>query len=353
MLIIVLGALLAVAAWIAAVDGLYPLPEPRPSRLTTTTVDGWTLTVWYRPAATRRHDAPVILCPGLANNATLFDLAPPQSLAAYLNHRGFDCYAVDLRGAGGSSAPDGDPWDVSVDDYVLGDVPAVLDLLERRHGPGPRLWVGHSLGGLVGLAASGHALAGRLAGIVTIGSPVFFRDAAFLRPLLKLGQWLAPWGAFDSSLMRYLAPLAGRAPSPARGSTNLDNIEAGTQRLAAANLFAPMWRGVLGQLEDWLGRDVFGSRDGRIDYRAATASLEAPLLVIGGSVDQLVPESATRAYFELVASSPHRRSLALFGRAHGQADEYGHGDLLLGRRAHLDVYPVIADFLEVCASTSR
>lgn len=347
----VLCVMLSLAVWVAMVEGRYPLPAPRPTRLTATTADGWTVAVWHRPAAQRRFREAVVLCPGLANNASFFDFAPPQSLATYLAERGFDCYAVDLRGAGASGPPHEGPWEVSVDDYVERDVPAILELVQRCSGTTRVLWVGHSLGGLVGLAASGGALRGRLAALVTIGSPVYLGSVRQLRSLLGLAQWLAPWGDFDASLLQYVAPLAGRVALPERTSTNLSNIEASSQRLATANVFARMWRGVLAQLEDWMVHDTFQSADGRTDYRASVATVDAPLLVVGGSVDALAPEAATRAYFELArASSTHPRALALFGRAHGHSAEYGHGDLVLGRRAHLEVYPVIERFLAAAAT---
>lgn len=353
MLIIVLAVILIVlAAWVSAVDGLYPLPAPRPTRLSASTADGWTLAVWYRPAVHRRFSHPVVLCPGLANNAAFFDFVPPQSLAAFLSDRGFDCYTVDLRGAGGSRPLDTGPWEVSVDDYIHRDVPAIAELVERHSGSRSLLWVGHSMGGLIGLAASSLALHGRLAGLVTIGSPVYFHSGHGLRPFLRLAQWLSPWGAFDTTLIRFVAPLAGRVAARLPGSTNLANVAAVAQRFAAANIFAPMFRGVLRQLEDWATNDAFRSEDLAIDYRAAATRLEAPLLVMGGSVDQLAPEPAMQAYFELMRASVHPRAIALFGRSHGQLSEYGHGDLVVGQRAHLEVYPVVAEFLERCASAS-
>ena len=229
-------------------------------------------------------------------------------------------------------------------------MPAIIELIERHSGSRSLVWVGHSMGGLIGLAASSLSLQGRLAGLVTIGSPVYFPHGRRLGPLLTLAQWLSPWGAFSTAFMRLVAPLAGRVASPLSASTNLENIEAVAQRFAAANIFAPMWRGVLRQLEDWAMNDAFRSEDLQVDYRKAVASLAAPLLVVGGSVDELVPEPATKAYFDLARGSPYPRTLALFGRQHGQINEYGHGDLVVGQRAHLEVYPVVADFLERCAA---
>ena len=40
-----------------------------------------------------------------------------------------------------------------------------------------------------------------------------------------------------------------------------------------------------------------------------------------------------------------RAEVVLFGRDHGHLDEYGHFDLILGRRARTEVWPHIVDAL--------
>lgn len=334
--------LLFVALWVFLVERRYRLTGTRPSPMRVLTRDGWDLAVWHRPAANRRFLEPVILCHGLANNHGFFDFEPPHSLAAALCDAGFECYSVDLRGAGASRPPHEGPWDVSFDDHVMLDVPAVLDFV-TAHAHAPRvLWVGHSLGGLVGLASLSSTLRDRATAVCTVGSPAYFLLPGHLRWLLPVARWLAPWGAFNSALVRWFAPLAGRIETDlVSASSNLGNITPHVQRLMLANVFAPMWRGVLGQLEDWARHDVFRSKQG-VDYRLALANLELPSLVIGGSVDGLAPEPVTRRLHALLGPTSQ---LVLFGRAHGHSAEYGHGDLIIGRRAPEEVYPVIVAFL--------
>jgi pimeloyl-ACP methyl ester carboxylesterase len=345
--ILALLGLLLFARYVAALEGRLPLSGPAARRLEAHTADGWTLAVWHSPPEVRRFLEPVVLCHGLANNHAFFDVRP-RSLVAHLTALGFDCYAVDLRGAGASRPPDEGPWSVTVDDHVLRDVPAVVALVTAEAGASQLLWVGHSLGGLVGLAASGGALAGHLKALVTIGSPAFFSRRRGLVWLLGLAQWLSPWGALGTGLVRLVAPLAGRVPAPPLGSANLGNMTPEVQRLAAANVFAPMWRGVLSQLADWIHHDAFRSLDGAVDYRAVVARLTAPVLVVGGSVDALAPLPATEALSELVPAG--HRQLARFGVAFGHRADYGHGDLVLGRYADQEVFPVIDAFLSAAAT---
>ena len=319
--------------------------DDRPQPLTVPTRDGWTLTAWYRPAKQKRYELPVVLCHGLANNHAIMEFRPPQNLAAFLSDAGFDCYSVDLRGAGTSAAPDDLPTDATVDDHVQHDLPALLDAICERAKTKQVLWVGHSLGGVVALAAATTSARDRFAGIVTIGSPVFFAFKSQLRWLIRFARALSPWGAFDSTLIRLLAPIAGFVnPGKALATTaNVANIEGLAQRFLLANVFAPIWKGVLAQLDDWIAGDHFRSLDRAIDYRARLQSLAVPVLVLGGSVDGLAPVPATRALFD--ALPPGGKKLVLFGREFGSRADYGHGDLIVGRHAHEEVYPVVLESL--------
>jgi len=157
---------------------------------------------------------------------------------------------------------------------------------------------------------------------------------------------VAVWGQFDATLLRLIAPFAGwvTPPSIASATANLRNLDGVTQRFLVANVFAPMWKGVLRQLEDWMRHGVFRSVDRAHDYRPGVAALSVPMLVIGGTVDFLAPPDLTRTYFDLLTAP--KRELVLFGKSYGHSAEYGHGDLIVGRQAHVEVYPVISRFLE-------
>ena len=344
-LIILLGVGLFLALDSAFVSWWYAL-EPGPERIDVPTSDGWTVVAWHRPAVQRRFAFPVVLCHGLSNNHSIMEFRGEQNLAKFLSEAGFDCYSVDLRGAGGACAPDDGPNDATFDDHVKLDLPALVDAVCAHAGTQQVAWVGHSLGGLVALAASSSTLRGRLAALVTIGSPVFFKLPRQVPWMIRAGYWLSVWGQFDSTLIRFLAPVVGRtrAPKITRATANLRNIDPITQRFLVANVFAPMWSGVLKQLHDWLSHDAFRSEDKALDYRHGIAALQIPTLVIGGTVDFLAPPDLTREYFDLLTTPV--RQLELFGRSYGHSAEYGHGDLLVGKQVQVEVYPVIRRFLE-------
>lgn len=349
-LIIVVTIVLLLALESAFVSWFYALDD-RPTRVEVTTSDGWTVVAWHRPAEQRRFSVPLVLCHGLANNHAFMEFRGEQNLARYLSSVGFDCYSVDLRGAGGAMPDDG-PWDATVDDHVRYDVPAIVDAVCKHSGSARVAWVGHSLGGVVAVAAASTTLKDKLAALVTIGTPVFFRLPGHLRSLLRIAKWLSPWGQFDVTLTRLLAPFAGRTPVPkvTDVTANLRNVSPLAQRYLMANVFAPIWRGVIGQLDDWLASDTFRSVDGKIDYREHIKDIEAPTLVIGGTVDLLAPPDVTRDLFELLRAPV--RQLELFGKSYGHSAEYGHGDLVIGMNAHVEVYPVIHHFLAANLSAS-
>ncbi len=332
--LIILGAFGLAALALAFVAWRYPV-EPRGQRLTAKTADGWELAVWFRAAKAPAQAVPVVLCHGLANNHAFMDFRGAQNLARFLSDRGFNVYSVDLRGAGASAPPHEGPWEVSVDDHLRYDVPALVALVRAHAGCEQVLWVGHSLGGIIGLAAAPE-LGGALAGLVTVGSPFFFRVGRTARVLLRIGLWCSPWGRFDASLARLIAPLAGRVQLRGAFSSNLANIDGVAQRHLLAQVFAPIWRGVMVQLLDWVEHDACRSLDGVKDYRAGLAAVRCPVLVVGGTVDLLCPPPASEELFAQLGST--QKSLRLF-------EAYGHGDLITGRRAHEEVYPVIEQLL--------
>lgn len=328
----------------ALVSWWYRLDD-RAERLEVQTTDGWTLLAWYRKAPTRRFSVPVVLCHGLGNNHVIMEFRAEQSLARFLSAAGFDCYSVDLRGAGGSRPPDEGPHDATIDDHAQLDVPALVEAICAHAHAEQLAWVGHSLGGAVGLIAASTTLKHRFAALVTIGTPVFFKVPAEARLLIKLARWISVWGRFETGVMRYLAPFGGRvsAPEITQRTINLRNMDPVQVRFLMANAFAPLWRGVLGQLDDWIEHDVFRSADGKVDYRLAIAELKQPVMVLGGTVDQLTPPDVTRQYYELLTSP--RRELVIFGQSYGHSSEYGHGDLMVGKNVQHELFPVVGTFL--------
>ena len=149
------------------------------------TKDGWRIAVARRAPRGEPRLPPVLLCHGLSANRGNLDFGVARwSLALALAEAGFDCFAPDLRGHGGSRrARPGAPRRWSFDTYLAQDIPAVLDDIRAATGSERVLWVGHSQGALLGLVAAGMYPA-RIAGVVAMAPPTHFSSQDALRRLL-------------------------------------------------------------------------------------------------------------------------------------------------------------------------
>lgn len=347
-LLIILAAIVVVLVlWVTGARVAYHLAD-RPRLLRVPTADGWSLSLWFRAPSQQRFAQPVVLCHGLGNNHAFFEFRGRSHLARVLADAGFQVFTMDCRGAGRTIAPEPAFAEVCIDDHVDFDVPAVLEAVREVTGQSQVLWVGHSLGGVIGVLASARKAQGRLAALVTIGSPLFFRKSAFFPRALTLAQALSPAGQFPARVLSTLfAPFAGLFPPPrvARVTARVSNIDGVEQRYLLANVFADLWRGVLSQLQRWIVTGRFTSSVTGEDLRTpALAITDVPTLVVGGSVDHLAPLDVTQQFFsELQARD---KELVLVGEAFGHEVDYGHGDLIVGRDADRDVYPPIVRFLE-------
>jgi pimeloyl-ACP methyl ester carboxylesterase len=338
--------------WVLGVRWWYRLRTTPPQRLKVRCQDGWELTVHERRATHRRFEEPVLLCHGLAANRCTFDFEPPYSMAHFLAEAGFDCFSVEWRGISYSERPpQGRRWpDVTVDELISQDGPALIEMVLARTGAKRAFWVGHSLGGLVGYAVAQGPAGARLAGLLALGSPVFFPPDALLRRLIHMGARLSwPWGFRNEWLSQTLAPFLGHVTLPLSDVIiNPKHILPPIQRKVYANMMSSMSRNVLRQFQDWIDHDAFRSFDGSVDWRSGLAKLSLPVMVMGGSSDRLASSKNLRAQYELVGSTD--KMLHIFGRDRGDKMDYGHGDLLFGTGAPFEVYPEVRDWLAAHAT---
>ena len=314
--------------------------------------DGWRIALHrYRAPAgapSRRH--PVILCHGLAANRITFDLDAAVSLARRLAGIGFDVYSLELRGHGAS-----DParlvgrrrWGFSFDDYLGRDVPAAIDAVRAMSGA-PRVhWVGHSMGGILLYAHLASGGAGGLASGTAIGSsldytgtPSAFHGTLRLRRIGMLAPML-PIG----TAMALSAPWTGRLGTAfERFSLWPENVEPHLVRRLHARAFHGVSTPVLLQLATAFEPGGLRSRDRRRRYlddlRASGAT--TPVLAVAGDRDWQCSVAAAAVPLAALAG---RTQLSAYGPEHGHGSHYGHFDLLIGRRAPVEVWPAIESWL--------
>jgi pimeloyl-ACP methyl ester carboxylesterase len=300
------------------------------------TPDGWRIAIGRRrPRGTPRRP-PVLLCHGLATNRHEMDFAAPgHSLALSLAGRGFDCFAMDLRGHGLSTPAPGSPRIWTLDDYLQKDIPAALAAIREETGSDEVLWVGHSQGALLGLATAAlHPE--RVAGVVAIAPPGQFGTTPALRQLERIGQ--LGLGGFMGPVARLWAPFGPVwHPRLAELAIRRANVEPEIYRLFLANAAESVNPGVLAHFSHCIREDRFRSFDDAMDYGVAFTHCKRPALFIAGERDGIAPPSAVEDTC-VRWGGPKRYWNA--------GPVYGHTDLIVGRRAALDVHPVIAAWLE-------
>lgn len=346
-LLALLALALALAAHYLFWGWFYRLRADSDAVLTATCSDGWQLAVaWFKPARPN-GGSPVILCHGLAANRFNMCLPGTHSLAAFLRDHGHEVFAVDLRGCGDSGRPPkGKRGSWTFDDHVLRDAPAVLELVKARSGKPSALWVGHSMGGLIGLAVAQLEAGASLAGVAALGSPTRWE---FHRPLLghvlRLSVKLAFLGRIHNKwLARIFAPWLGFVPLPMNDvALNPQNMDLRLYRRVAYTVLADSSRAMLRQFASWFVRNAWDLAETGTDLRAGLARIRCPVLLMGGAMDVLAPPQAVERALADVGSAD--KMLVLFGQSRGDKQDYGHGDLIFGRHAPEEVFPELERWL--------
>jgi pimeloyl-ACP methyl ester carboxylesterase len=305
----------------------------------------------YRPPAPLYRE-PVILCHGLAMNRFLFDFGGDPSLARFLRDHGFDVWVVEYRGAGMSSSPrlfDGRKMNWTLDDIVHRDVTAFVNAVSRAAGGAPVHWIGHSTGGVVILCHLGLYPHVPVASVVALGTPAQFdrlKGFAWLHPgrfLLQrfrvlrielLSQLVAAgWLTFRLWPVRTIL----------RALMNPANVSRRLLRCALVNLLTNPLCPLVLQYSAWMRTGRALSVDGTVDYFEGLGRIHTPVLLLCGAADPAAPPAAARWLYDRLAGQP--RQLLIASRDNGTRQDYGHGDLLLGRHAVEEVFPLVRRWL--------
>lgn len=342
---IVIIAIVALALVVAAafVAGRWFFIERDPDEIHfAVTEDGWRIAVIrYRPAVPNGAE-PVVLLHGVGSNRYGLDLTADLSFARALTQSGYDAWIVELRGRGLSTQPrlfGQHRWDWSFDEYVERDVPAAIRVVLAATGREQCHLIGHSLGALVAYGLLGdEEQAAKVRSAVAIGGPATYR---FQR------KYLFPWSLRNlrfvrhAFLMRLLAPIAGYwRPKILH---NPENITGATIRRFLVNASTNFAHNEMLQYSDWIAHDQFRSIDHRRDYRKEMEKIATPMLFVCGNKDLLAPPPAVKDAYDLVASRDKR--LVVASRGQSLEANYGHFDLVLGRAAPKEIFPLVLDWL--------
>lgn len=300
-----------------------------------------------------RHAAegpPVLVVHGISSNHYCWDLDARRSVGVALAEAGFDTWLLDLRGHGEAlHPPEGGRlrgrW--SMDDYGIHDIPAAIAGIRERTGADRVGYVGHSMGGMVGAIYATRMGDDALFAMVTVGSPVDFRDPD---PLLFAGRSTFDWGG--SLLPTVHTPLLAWTMNHTTERWDLlpeemlyhpPNIEREAALRMMDRVVSPLWSGEMKHFSRILEEERFVSHDATFDYASALARVEVPLLAIAGRADRVVPPDRVRPWMDLVGSEDRRFVVA--GRENGFQHDYGHLDLPLGDHVRTEIYPLVISWL--------
>jgi polyhydroxyalkanoate synthase len=328
---------------------------------------------------------PIILAHGITGNGFEFDLPHRRhNLALYLAERGYDVWISNFRGCGvGAYECKVKDWSHAVDHLAALDAPALVRGVTEATGRRP-IWIGHSMGGMViymylqgATAEAGDgglkvkvdtSLAGErnrsILGAVTIGSPpsLTYGGGDWIAKLEKLPfyrtqtklliQYLNILGRFSPKVALAktrnffaLYPRLGRMVAErgpiAAGYYNPKNVypDVGYSmfKCAGDNVTTHMLNQFLALAIDPDFKD-YGKEH---SYTRNMKLITAPILFITGSRDFVGAENIRAEAYEAV-SSP-LKDFKFY-------EEYGHTDLVMGKRVYDEVYPVILSWVEQLAS---
>jgi predicted alpha/beta hydrolase len=210
-----------------------------------------------------------------------------EGLATTLAAAGIAALNVDLRGHGesGPSAREGARY--GLDDFVRGDLPAMVRYARAAFPGLPVSVVGHSLAGTSALLAAGSAPTSAPDAIVTLAANMGLprHEPSSLRLGLKIGAYLT-WAALTLP----------------RGLFDPRALRLGTD--------AEPWSYTGPYVRVGLG-GAFQSRDGATDYLAAMAAVSIPVLVVASEGDRVLapPDAVFRFADELRSARVEKRRL--------------------------------------------
>jgi len=307
------------------------------------TPDGWRIRLFrYRKGGSSGE--PVLLVHGYTSNHWNLTLPQGESLADFLVEKGYDCWAIDLRGNRTSLPPTGTPRHrATYDGYVMQDLPAAISFIRRSTGYDQVHWVGHSMGGMLLYAyelAHGREM---IASGTTIASPpwleafwtktqdrlVWFMETMPLvfeilkRAATPIFAWIKPHYS--------LVPIRWGNLNPKFGVAEFFN--------AAEQSSGPVTR----TFEECAKHRYLAVDNDRVNVLAGLNNLETPLLVMASPMDPIAPISNLKSFFDRLPS-PDKRFVELSNAA-GCAMDHSHVDPPFARNAASEVFTPIADWM--------
>lgn len=312
------------------------------------TRDGWNLALHrHIPPIPNPELAPVIVVHGIATNKFVIDLDKRHSLPYYLKLRGFEVFAVSLRGAGVSYHENRGYQDFTFDDLVKYDVEAILHKVLSLTGKKRASWIGHSMGAMIlysYLGISSKADKEKVAAFASLGGPGNLNHLG-LSLIGLLSRFPRARRVLDLKFgASMLAPIAGEIYTP------IDEIlynpkvtRPRTVKKVMKNAIENISEGLIEQFMAWIETKKMSSLNGFHDYIELQKEITVPSLFIAGAKDAIATPETVKFVFDRAGAK--QKKFLIISKESGASEDYGHGCLILGERAEDDVFPKVEAFL--------
>lgn len=311
------------------------------------TKDGWRIALYRYAAIGDRKSVPVVAGHGFAGSRLIWDLTHETSLARFLAEAGYDFYAVDLRGRGGSWPTTGSRADAqwSFDDFVFHDLPASVAAACDRSGAHQAFWLGLEMSGQALYAAAISGTAHQVRAGVTFGSPVLTPATAKVPGVTTAPQMRRHGRVRFRAGAHYAGPVLALLHSKQLESSfrprNFDAI--GPARYLRNGVPDEATK-LADQFADWIEHGTMRSLDHSTVWSDHLDQVTLPLMVMAGGRDLQRPADATRAAFERFGSLD--KSFVQADVASGFSFDFGHDDLVAGKASPTEIFPRIRAWLD-------
>ena len=268
---------------------------PRPvARLYYESSDGWRAPLRLLPPAAGGAGEPVVLAHATGLHPDAWRLGEGLTLARALSRAGFAVYLLSHRGDV-DALPPHPRAGFDFDDILGRDLPAALARIREHAGFSRIHWVGHGMGGQLGLAHAARSRGEDLASVVVLGAPARFERDAVRSEVRRLARvaglmpahWRLPVRSVAAAAVPWVdgtVSLAGQVePGTASGPRLRGMLSWATDDLTA---------GLMRQVQRWHRTGCWSDRTGLLDYAESLADARGPLLVLVGPDDALCPPDA-------------------------------------------------------------
>jgi polyhydroxyalkanoate synthase len=330
---------------------LQVVPRPKEAEsFRARTADGWEISLTrYKPKGPVKGP-PVLLCHGISANDRNMDLDDELSMARWFAAQGREAWTISLRGTGESDGVDaskGRAEPISFDDYWRQDLPAAIELVRKVSGAEAIDYIGHSMGGMALYAYLGQGGQG-VRKAATLGSPTRLDWGSTLELVVRtVGPVVASKpaslpSAFGSKLA---APFQGVVPDGVFQRIFYNPQSTDTEAFQRLMVYgvADTAGGTALQLITLMETGRFLSADGTIDLKAGMANIRTPILVVAGRLDRIAVVPAVKDGYRALGGP---KKWLVITRANGAKGEYGHMDLVIGKRAAAEVWTNVLGFFD-------